>query len=144
MSKLRVHPGTPALRLEAGRAAVEAAFAPEYWAVVAHRANVLIEGPEIFVADMLAAVRRDLHHPEFVWPDRPAAIDSRPATLLVREAGALPADERDALAETIWRSHSRVQVVATSSTVLYELVVRGEFPADLYYRLNVVMLTDGR
>jgi transcriptional regulator with PAS, ATPase and Fis domain len=26
---------------------------------------------------------------------------------------------------------------------LYELVARGQFNADLYYRLNVVMLTDG-
>jgi DNA-binding NtrC family response regulator len=33
-------------------------------------------------------------------------------------------------------------VLATSSVPLYELVADGRFPADLYYRLNVVTLTD--
>lgn len=116
---------------------------PLYWAVTARRTNVLIQGSSVFVADMLAAVRRDLHQPEFVWPDLPATTDTRAATVLVPEVGALSADARDALADVIARSHSRIQVIATSSIVLYELVVRGEFRADLYYRLNVLMLIDG-
>jgi transcriptional regulator of aromatic amino acid metabolism len=35
-------------------------------------------------------------------------------------------------------------VIRTSSVVLYELVERGQFPVDLYYRLNIVVLTDDR
>jgi hypothetical protein len=119
-------------------------FGPEYWAVTAHRANVLIQGSSVFIADMLAAVRRDLHHTEFVWPDVPAEVDMRAATVLVAEVGALSVDARDALAEFIARTQSPIQVVVTSSVVLYELVAAGQFPADLYYRLNVVMLVDDR
>jgi hypothetical protein len=141
MSDLNV--GAPARLGEPNHSTTDGAFGPEYWAVTARRTNVLIQGSSVFVADMLAAVRRDLHHPEFVWPDVPAAIDTRAATVLVPEVGALSADARDALDGLIARSYSRIQVVATSSVALYELVARGQFHADLYYRLNVVMLTDG-
>ena len=42
------------------------------------------------------------------------------------------------------RSPARVQVIATSSVALYELVAGGRFPAHLYYRLNTILLTDDR
>jgi hypothetical protein len=54
----------------------------------------------------------------------------------------LSADARDVLADFIARTHPRIQVVVTSSVVLYDLVAGGQFPPDLYYRLNVVMLVD--
>ena len=136
--------GPPASLVEADGLTIDAIFGPEHSAVTARRTNVLIQGSSVFVADMLAAVRRDLHQPEFVWPDVPAPIDMRPTTVLVPEVGALSADARDTLADVIARSHSHMQVIATSSIVLYELVARGEFPADLYYRLNVLMLVDCR
>lgn len=140
MSRLDV--GARARPVEPNRSAMAAAFGPEYWAVTAHRANVLIQGSRVFIVDMLAAVRRDLDQPEFFWPDVPAEFDTRAATVLVPEVGALAADARDALADLIARSQSRIQVVSTSSVVLCELLACGQFPADLYYRLNVIMLTD--
>jgi hypothetical protein len=106
--------------------------------------NVLIQGTSAFVGDTLAVLRRDLDHPEFVWPDLPIGRNTPSATLLVQEIGELSADAFDVLAHLIADTHPRVQVVVTSSVVLYELVARGEFPADLYYRLNIVTLTDDR
>ena len=85
-----VNLGPPGLVVEPNRSTtLDGAFGPEYWAVTTHRANVLIQGNSVFVADTLAAVRRDLDRAEFVWPDVPAAVDTRPATLLVPEVGAL-------------------------------------------------------
>ena len=75
-------------------------------------------------------------------PDRPAVRSTVFATILVRDINALSRPALDALAELIAANHRRVQVIATSSVELYELVQCGRFPADLYYRLNVVTLKD--
>jgi hypothetical protein len=55
---------------------------------------------------------------------------------------SLPADAVDALARLIDQGDPTIQVVATSSTSVYERVQRGEFPEDLYYRLNVITLKE--
>jgi hypothetical protein len=123
---------------------VERRSCPERRAIATHRVNVLVQGTSAFVSDTLAVLRRDLDHPEFVWPDLPIGRNTPSATVLVREIGELSADALDALARLIADTHPRVQVVVTSSVVLYELVARGEFPADLYYRLNIVTLADDR
>ena len=67
--------------------------------------------------------------------------DTARPTVLVGEVGQLSAHALDALAHLI-ADNPQLQVIVTSSVVVYELVERGQFPADLYYRLNVVMLTD--
>lgn len=114
---------------------------PERWAIATHRVNVFIQGTSPFLTDTLAVLRRDLHHREFIWPNRPIATNTRAATLLVQEIGQLSLHALDDLARLI-ADNPRVQVIVTSSVVLYELVERGQFPADLYYRLNIVMLSE--
>jgi len=64
------------------------------------------------------------------------------AAILVQEIGKLSPHALDALTHLIADTHPRVQMIVTSSVVLYELVERGQFPADLCYRLNIVTLTD--
>jgi transcriptional regulator with PAS, ATPase and Fis domain len=61
--------------------------------------------------------------------------------VVIHEVARLSAEALAALADLL-RTQPRVQVLVTSSICLYELVADGRFPADLYYRLNVVMLTD--
>ena len=114
---------------------------PERWAITTNRANVLIQGSSPFITRTLAAVRMDLSHREFIWPDRPIAVDTPLATVLVQEIAELSPRALDALANLI-ADTTGVQVIVTSSVVLYELVECGQFPADLYYRLNIVMLTE--
>jgi hypothetical protein len=114
---------------------------PERWAIATHCVNVFIQGTTRFLTDTLAVLRRDLHHPQFIWPNRPIAGNPRAATVLVQEVGELSPHALDSLSHLI-AHNPRVQVIVTSSVDLYELVERGQFPADLYFRLNIVMLTD--
>jgi len=66
----------------------------------------------------------------------------KPATVIVEEVGTLPPSALHSLANLVACSHTRVQVIATSSIPLHKLVERGEFPAELYYRLNVISLSE--
>jgi hypothetical protein len=118
----------------------ERAPQPGRSAIATSRVNVLVQGSRPFISRTLATLRRDLPRREFIWPDRPMADTARP-TVLVGEVGQLSAHALDALAHLI-ADNPQLQVIVTSSVVVYELVERGQFPADLYYRLNVVMLTD--
>ena len=127
--------------VDRGHATSTGPLEPERWAIATHRVNVFIQGTSPFLTDTLAVLRRNLHHREFIWPDRPIAEHTRAATLLIQEIGELSPHALDSLARLI-ADNPRVQVIVTSSVVLYELVERGQFPADLYYRLNIVMLTD--
>ena len=115
---------------------------PERWAIATHRVNVLIQGTGPFITATLAVLRTDLHDREFTWPDRPLAGNTASATVLVQDIGELSPHALDALGHLIADTHPRVQVIVTSSVDLYGLVERGQFPVDLYFRLNVVMLTD--
>jgi hypothetical protein len=114
----------------------------ELHAIRTHHVNVLIQGTTSFVGNVLEAVGRDLEHPEFMWPDIPTNSHVGSATVLVPEVGALTARALESLADLTARSDARIQVIATSSVVLYGQVARGHFPAELYYRLNTIMLTD--
>ena len=115
---------------------------PERWAIATRRVNVFIQGTSPFLTDTLAVLRRDLHHPQFIWPNRPVVGNPRAATVLVQEIGELSPHALDSLSHLI-AHNPRVQVIVTSSVDLYERVERGQFPADLYFRLNIVMFTDG-
>jgi sigma-54-interacting transcriptional regulator len=116
-------------------------LAHERRAIRTHRVNVLIQGTRWFVDVTLAALRQDIDLPEIVWPNMPANGDMKPATVIVENVGTLPPSALHSLADLIARSHTRVQVIATSSIALHKFVERGDFPAELYYRLNVISLT---
>jgi hypothetical protein len=108
------------------------------------RFNTLIVGARPDIERALADLGSDFHEREYRWPDRPEPTADAPSTLVVREVGALAAPELDALNELIARAGRHVHVVSTSSGPLWQAVEVGRFPADLYYRLNCVLIDASR
>jgi len=80
-----------------------------------------------------------LAEPFGTWCGAPQACD-RPATLVVRSVSALDRDQQQALLAWLDAPGNRMQVISTTTDPLYPLVSRGAFLANLYYRLNVLLL----
>jgi hypothetical protein len=115
-------------------------YEPERRAVKRYRLNVLIQGTCTFIAETLAVIGTDFPGLRS-WPDVPVSPETPGSTVVIHEVALLSGEELAAVADLLC-TQPRVHVLATSSICLYELVADGRFPADLYYRLNVVMLTD--
>ena len=106
----------------------------EWRVILSSRPNVLIEGPEAAIEAMLRALRPHCREPLSYWGD--ALGDQRPPTLIVRDAPALTATDQQRLLRWLDQGE-RSQVLSTSTQSLFFLVERGQFLADLFYRLNV-------
>ena len=102
--------------------------------VLTSRPNVLIEGPEAATEAMLRALRPHCREPQSDWGD--ALGEQRPPTLIVRDVAALTAIDQQHLMRWLDRCEWS-QVLSTSAQSLFSLVERGQFLADLFYRLNV-------
>jgi transcriptional regulator of aromatic amino acid metabolism len=101
------------------------------------RPNVLIEGDK---AATEATLQRLLPHcvePAVEWND--VLGDARPATIIVRDVGNLSVSEQHRLLRWL-DAGERSQVLSTSNRPLFALVARGQFIADLFYRLNLLRL----
>ncbi len=81
-----------------------------------------------------------LAEPNATWCGAPPARCDRPATLVVRSVSALDQDQQQALLAWLDAPGNRMQVISTTTDPLYPLVSRGAFLANLYYRLNVLLL----
>jgi len=77
--------------------------------------------------------------PHAIWTGAPPVSD-RPATLVVRSVSALDLEQQHALLNWLDAPGDRIQVISTTIDPLYPLVSRGAFLANLYYRLNVLLL----
>src|SRR5262245_46262546 len=111
--------------------------------LVALRPNIMIEGQESDVEKTLVALTADFRPGTCEW----SAIASRHAetpvaTIIVRDVTRLPLADLRRLSEWLDETNPRVQLIVTSSTPVFQAVQQGRFPADLYYRLNTVMLAD--
>jgi hypothetical protein len=111
----------------------------DWFIVLEGRANVLLVGPELIVAPVIAAMRPFFESPIRRWaPGEPATLPCQ--TLLVEDADRLTLAEQRQLDDRL-ASLSEAQVVSLSSVPLFPLVEQGKFLASLYYRLNIVYLT---
>ena len=113
---------------------------PDDWQLlVSARPNTLLEGPHETTDAIVGEAMEWLAEPFGTWCGAPQACD-RPATLVVRSVSALDRDQQQALLAWLDAPGNRMQVISTTTDPLYPLVSRGAFLANLYYRLNVLLL----
>jgi len=121
------HPTTTSLR-------------PDDWQLlVTARPNTLLEGPHETTDAIVGEAMEWLAEPHATWTGAPPC-DDRPATLVVRSVSALDRDQQRTLLAWLDAPGNRIQVISTTTDPLYPLVDRGAFLANLYYRLNVLLL----
>jgi hypothetical protein len=113
--------------------------------LVALRPNIMIEGQESDVERTLVAVTADFRPGTCEWSALASHHAETPvATIIVRDVTRLPLADLQRLSEWLDATNPRVQLIVTSSTPVFRAVQQGRFPADLYYRLNTVMLADAQ
>jgi hypothetical protein len=109
--------------------------------LVTLRPNIMIEGQESDVERTLVALTGDFRPGTCEWSSIVNRDAETPvATIIVRDVTRLPLGDLHRLNEWLDATNPRVQLIVTSSTPVFHAVQQGRFPADLYYRLNTVML----
>lgn len=104
--------------------------------------NVLIAGPIAGVRAALAALQRLFRPVAVHWRAGSAlpatTLHDHARTLIVEDVEALSPGEQQELLAWLKQNDRAVQVVATTSQPLLDLVQTGKFDAALFYALNVV------
>ena len=106
-------------------------------------ANLLLIGSSPETGAMLDALEPHFREPICRCTAKAGAALPEPTagTLIVFGVDGLDARQQEHMLRWIHRSPpTRVQVVCTSSQSLYRLVQADDFLAELYYRLNIVLL----
>ena len=110
------------------------------WLVVrTSHANMLVSGPREATRAFIEAMTPHLHGPVYEGSISDALPIPPPAgTLIVRDVDAFDRAQQQRLLrwlDDVQNSHT--QVIALTTTRLYDLVQAGTFLDQLYYRLNV-------
>jgi hypothetical protein len=103
--------------------------------------NVLIGGPRDTVSAMLASLQGVFRPIVVRWTTGvalPVPPGANARTLVLEDVDALSRDEQDQLFRWLRQNDRAVQVVATTTQPLAQLVDSGEFDSRLYYALNVI------
>lgn len=103
--------------------------------------KVLVVGGAEPVERILDAIRGALPPPVREYP-QPAALhetSGQVGTVIVAEVADFTPTQQEQLMQWATRS-PRATIVSLSSEPLWPAVVRGEFRADLFYRLNVITI----
>lgn len=116
----------------------------EWDLVIQAHHNLLLVGALSATDEMLAAMKRHLREPLLEYRPMPGALVPEPpeGTLILVEVARLDAKQQTQLLQWLDQSDERlrVQVVSTSSEPLFPLVQTGAFLANLYYKLNIVLI----
>lgn len=128
----------PATDWEARRPAVPV---EEFQVLQTWHPNLLIGGlPEATTAalEALSGVFRPIIESWTTGSALPTLVSSDVRTLILHDVERLSPDDQQQLLAWLQRDFGSVQVVATTSRPLLELVESGQFDASLYYLLNVL------
>ena len=112
----------------------------EFLRLAAAQTNLLVEGNELRVQAVLAALAPNFVSPLTTWGGGMALPTARWGTLMVPHVERLHEEHQRQLLRWLGETDGTVRVVATTSGSLFRLVRRGAFLDALYYRLNIVRL----
>jgi len=141
-------------RLPLSPAKDEAAYQPpiflpvdlhtEWNLVVRTHHNLMLVGAPSATKELLAAMKPHLRGPlhEFTLPADGSVPQPLEGTLILSEVARLDATQQEQLLQWLDQVNEQlqVQIVSTTAEAIYLLVQAGAFLADLYYKLNVVLL----
>jgi Sigma-54 interaction domain len=129
-----------------GRGSSLSGVAFEEWpAIVAHRLNVLIAGPEQRTKRIVALLKPYLERPSTIWrPGTHLRLPDSVRAIVLRRIDRLTQDDQRRLLSWVASCRDRVQLVSTTAEDLFERVASGTFLADLYYLLAIVRLEPTR
>ena len=116
----------------------------EWHALTTLRPNLLLEGKLTATDPALRALRRHLVEPLRCWRATTQLTlpqDHHHGSLLLLAVASSSAEDQARLCEWLHQGPKHVQVISTSTQPLFAAVERGNFLADLYYRLAIVRLT---
>ena len=105
--------------------------------------NVLIGGSPAATIAALKALRGVFRPVIASWTTGaalPTPISASVQTLILHDVERLSVDEQQQLLAWLQHDFARVQIVATTSRRLLDLVESAQFNASLYYLLNVVYI----
>jgi Sigma-54 interaction domain len=103
--------------------------------------NLLLIHRNREIQNLLDLIVSDLPKPVATWRPGERLLlppSARPGTLVLRDVGALSADDQERLAKWLEDAEGRTQVVSTTASPLLPRVQSGRFDETLYYRLNTV------
>jgi hypothetical protein len=105
------------------------------------QARALVMGTERATGAVLLALRADFSSP--VLNARAGSLltlPETPATLLIHDVSALDSADQVRLHRWLNPTPPGISVIAVASEPLFPLVERGAFLADLFYRLNLIVI----
>ena len=125
------------------RASGTSALSDAEWQIVlSGRAHVLFEGSKSVLRKTIDRLIAELPRPVERW-SKHCEIPAAPYRMIVEDVAALGDADQQTLFELMSGPFSPAQVISTSTTRVYDAVLRHQFDAELYYRLNTVRLELG-
>src|SRR5262245_3040926 len=109
-------------------------------ALSGRRLNTIIVGSASETEAELANLTAAFDEQPYVWPDVPPLVPGAKQTLIIRNLVDRSENELRLLAALLDRGAAEIQVISTAPRSVWLAVANGRFPADLYYRLNVVVI----
>ena len=106
------------------------------------RPNVLVIGPIAQTEAAVIAIVAALGKPAHFWaPEVPMPARGDGRAIVIRDIATLsPVLQKAWLAWLSTHQRRRPHIIATSSIAVFPLIAQGMFLADLYYRLNTILL----
>ena len=106
------------------------------------RPNVLVIGPVAQTEAAVTAIVAAVGKPARLWaPDVPLPVRADGRAIVIRDVATLsPVLQKAWLAWLSTQQRRRPHIIATSSIAVFPLIAQGMFLADLYYRLNTILL----